>query len=130
MKAPTIPDTLRLCRICEDDLAAVGGLCVECDRLKYLLQVGEDELPPPLRFVGDGATKTFKRAYGLPCEEAPAPLRITEVPPDAVPQATALPASQERTALVAARARRVVAWVGLLVMVVFIAGWLFGRCGC
>lgn len=143
---PVIPESLRICRACEEDLAQANGLCVDCERVRFLLAahemhkricldprcscgVAHPELPPGLRFIGDGMTKTFEPVGYRPCDGVAAPVyedpqftvpRISEVP-----QAMPLPSSREAEAA----ARRITTWVGLLVLFAFASGWMFGRFG-
>jgi hypothetical protein len=107
MRAPTIPETLRICATCSNALAMAGQReCCDC-----LLET---------RFA------VWALADGeLPCAamRPPAP-RITEVPQQPKRELWRGAPHSTQAELVA---RRVIGWVGLLVLIALTCGWLFGR---
>jgi hypothetical protein len=107
MSAPTIPAGRKVCRGCAVELAKPGRRhCVRC-----LGEFSVPVLPNPYEFVSLAET--------LPAS-VHATLRISEVPRiEKLP----VPRSREAEAL----ARRITAWVGLLVLWAFASGWAFGR---
>ena len=131
MRMPLIPETLSVCALCHAASPWRGKQeCIDCVLARRFAAwaAADGELPPGLRFVGDGVSGTFQPASpftGEPCpcgcglslavvESWQMPPRITEVP---------LPRSTRAEAVT----RRVTSWVGLLVLWAFTFGWLFGR---
>ena len=98
MKPPVIPDTLRICERCEDDIALMNGKkCLRCalarwntvDQLEQLL-AGEEARPEPEQMCSCDC--------GLPVVVAQASALPTGRPSAAVvdEMAAALPASAQR----------------------------------
>jgi hypothetical protein len=101
MSAPVIPIGRRICVDCAANIAKPG-------RRRCELCLGG--FSRPIRFVGTPAKSFVPAGYAQP--------RIVEVP---------LPNSREADAY-ARRFAAIVGWAGLALMVVFVAGFLFGRC--
>jgi hypothetical protein len=144
MKPPVIPDTLRICERCEDDIALMNGKkCLRCalarwntvDQLEQLLasQEAQPQSEPEQMCSCDcGLPVVVAQASALPAGWPSAAL-VDEM-------AAALPASARRQDLwerlpkapplspeANAAACRITAWVGLLVLWAFASGWAFGR---
>jgi hypothetical protein len=113
MRPPVIPDTLRICTTCKDDLTALGEReCADClvvTRMALWL-LRDPELP-----------------VATPMQDA---LRWATCDTMAVPRITEVPQRQPSHAVRAEFARRVTPWLGLLGLLILSCGWLFGRFGC
>jgi hypothetical protein len=112
MRSPTIPSTLRICSTCCDNLAAEGKLeCVHCDASRrFRNALGE-------------------RLYAIGGFMSP---RITEVPQpresdlwERQPRVE-VPLDYKPAGAIDVAVRRVIAWFGLLVLLAFSFGWVFG----
>ena len=130
---PIIPERLRICRICEEELAESDGLCADCARVKRCMQAVEpgwcEYCGPVCR--GGAAHNARAEAGDRFADDLPAPgggsVPVFEDPQFATPRITEVPLPPSRAAELSAR--RVVAWAGLLVLLALAAGLIFGRWG-
>ena len=127
MKPLTNAETRAMCSTCHEKRAWLGerecGDCLMETRLGLWLQSGH-ALPggwaAPLVWASDGALPPrITEVATQPRHSATRDLRAS------LPREVPLPASQEAESM----ARRVTAWVGLLLLCAFTAGLLFGRFG-
>jgi hypothetical protein len=122
MKPPVIPDTLRICRICEEELATLEGLCPDCYRVKRMMAASLDThagdkkggflavRPSGLR--GMSVDEALEWASGGVIHPQP---RIQEVP---APAAATVPREHHHSAL---------RWASYIAIAAFVLGFVFGR---
>jgi hypothetical protein len=140
MKPPVIPETLRICERCQDDIALMHGKkCLRCALARWntvnqigQLLAGEEAQPEPepMCACDCGLPVSVVQASAPPAW--PSAALVDE-------RAAALPGSAQREDLwerlpkaplspeANAAARRITAWIGLLVLWAFASGWAFGR---